>query len=83
MGLGINLRETIGFYTPVAGARTVRSWAGRLGRRELSHRKSLAFLFFLCLALDGLVTGFSLTRTIDSFGLAGASPCDRSPRAIR
>ena len=79
-GLGVNLRETIGFYVPwLVFAPFV--WAGSFGAGKFCWSLFLV-CFFLC-ALGWFGFGLSPTSTIAPFGMVGANRCDRNLRAIR
>ena len=75
LGLGVNLRETMGFYAPwLAVAPFVCGW--KLQRRQIFVVAISCLVFFSALR-PGLRFGLLLTPTIAGFGLAGANRCCR------
>ena len=82
MGLGVNLRETMGFYAVwLALAPFALGW--KLSAVEIWSCCDSRLRYFSCWPWVGLVTGFLPIRTIELFGLVGASPCARNPLAIQ
>jgi 4-amino-4-deoxy-L-arabinose transferase-like glycosyltransferase len=80
MGLGVNLRETIGLYAPwLILAPFAMGW--KFQRREVLYVVASCVVFLL-LAV-GWFAGSSRMRIIDLSGMAGVSRCATSLRGIR
>ena len=76
LGLGVNLRETMGFYAPwLIVAPFVCGWKFQPTRD--SHSRDFVSGIFSAARSAGLHFGLLLTRTIAGFGLAGANRCCR------
>ena len=81
MGLGVNLRETVGFYAPwLILAPYIFGW--KFEKRKFGT-SSLRLLCLGCWRLDGSGSGSSRIRITARCGMAGASRCVTNRRGIR